>query len=238
MSCITHYDFIAEYWDSIYTKVPYKKAYKFMDRLRKKHKLEKIVLDVACGTGTLLTLFEKNKYETFGNDLSPKMIEKAYEKLVKTRLSCSTYFHIHTLRKFPLIVSFFNSFAYCINTSELFFLFLSMRNILTSKGLLVFDIFLNPESDFKTITVLDTPEKRINRIFYGNPTSKGIYVSQFLYTILIPNKPIKSIIHSTERGMFTHERVIHTLQKAKLTPLFIKDNLLDETTTFVAQNNE
>lgn len=239
MSNMEHYNFLAEYWDKIYTEVPYQKAFEFIDSLRKKHKLEKTILDVACGTGTLLSHFEKNGYSTFGNDLSPKMIDKAQQKLAKTPLSCGSYFNIQTNRKFPLIISFFNSFAYCINTSELFSLLIKMRDMLEPNGLLIFDLFLKPEVDFKCRGILDTSGKRINRIFYGAPTSKGIYKSQILYTILEPNKPVKNIIHKTERGIFTLEQINHTFGKiTDLMPVLIKDNLFFDTTTFITQKQE
>lgn len=237
MSCKEHYDFLAHYWDRIYTDVPYQETYKFIDKLRMDHHRYKDIFDVACGTGTLLSYFEKNKYETFGNDLSPEMIDKAQQKLAKTRLSCTSYFNIQTMRTFNLIVSFFNSFAYCTRLGELSSLFIKMRDMLVPNGLLIFDIFLEPKFKFKTTIILNTPKIKINRIFHGYENSEGIYISDIRYLISENNKSLKIVNHKTKRGIFTHKEIMNILERVKMEPLLVKEGLFfEDTTTFVAKN--
>lgn len=75
------YGSLANYYDQLTTDVNYEEWAKYLDTHLQKHQIPgKIVLDLACGTGTLTFELAKLGYEMIGVDLSPDMLSQAMEK--------------------------------------------------------------------------------------------------------------------------------------------------------------
>ncbi len=75
------YNTLARYYDKFTLDVPYNKFADFYERIFNEHKLSpKLVLDLACGTGTLTWIMAERGYEMIGTDQSSEMLSQAYSK--------------------------------------------------------------------------------------------------------------------------------------------------------------
>ena len=75
------YDIFAEYYDALTANIDYPVLAEYYDRLNLRFGGKRgILLDLACGTGSLSLLFAKMGYDVIGTDNSPEMLGKASEK--------------------------------------------------------------------------------------------------------------------------------------------------------------
>ncbi len=233
-----HYDFLASIWDDLYdSTVPYEKAFDFMDGLRRNYELPKSVLDVACGTGHLLEFFGHAGYETRGADLSPAMLQQARSRLPTAVLTVDDYHKLDPGRQFGVIVSFFNSFAYCLDPVDLMNVLKNLRQYLISAGLLIFDIFTTetPEEQF-IVKSWTLDNKHVSRTFWGVPDGDH-YCSKIVFAVVDRvTKEMQVAEKETLRGIFSQEMVLDAIAEAGLRVLSSNSGYLHE--TFVAQNQD
>ncbi len=72
---------LAPLYDSLTEDVPYEKFADFYEYIFKKYNISpSLVLDIACGTGTLTCILAKRGYEMIGADGSQDMLAQAMEK--------------------------------------------------------------------------------------------------------------------------------------------------------------
>lgn len=84
----TAYFSLARYYDKFTLDVPYEKFADFYEKVFAEHDLNpKLVLDLACGTGTLTWLMASRGYEMIGADQSSEMLTQAYSKFFSDDLS-------------------------------------------------------------------------------------------------------------------------------------------------------
>lgn len=75
------YAAFAEFYDALTENVDYAEIAAYYDRLNKRFGGKKgILLDLACGTGSLSVLFSKMGYDVIGADSSPEMLSVALSK--------------------------------------------------------------------------------------------------------------------------------------------------------------
>ena len=75
------YNSFAEYYDLLTSNIDYKEIAEYYDRLNEKFGGKKgILLDLACGTGSLSVLFSEMGYDVIGVDISPEMLSIAVSK--------------------------------------------------------------------------------------------------------------------------------------------------------------
>jgi len=75
------YNSLARYYDKFTLDVPYEKFADFYEQIFREHGLKpQLVLDLACGTGTLTWLMAGRGYEMIGTDQSSEMLTQAYSK--------------------------------------------------------------------------------------------------------------------------------------------------------------
>lgn len=144
------YSKFAEIYDDLMDDVPYKKIAEIVDRKIKKYEIKNnIVLDLACGTGTLTKELSRRGYEMIGADISAEMLQKAQEK------NPDTLFLNQPMEDFELygtvgaIVCSLDSINYLLDDESLYETFRLCNNYLEPEGLLIFDI--NTEYKFKNV---------------------------------------------------------------------------------------
>jgi len=144
------YSKFAEIYDDLMDDVPYKKIAEIVDRKIKKYEIKNnIVLDLACGTGTLTKELSRRGYEMIGADISAEMLQKAQEK------NPDTLFLNQPMEDFELygtvgaIVCSLDSINYLLDDESLYETFRLCNNYLEPDGLLIFDI--NTEYKFKNV---------------------------------------------------------------------------------------
>ena len=78
---MTQYSSLAELYDRLTDNVPYEKYAAQIERLFRRYRQKpSLVLDLACGTGSLTALLAERGYEMIAADLSPDMLAVAREK--------------------------------------------------------------------------------------------------------------------------------------------------------------
>lgn len=78
---MSRYGAFAEYYDSLTSNVSYEAAAEYVaDILNENGIKEGILLDLACGTGTMSIEMTKRGYDVIGIDNSPEMLSEAREK--------------------------------------------------------------------------------------------------------------------------------------------------------------
>lgn len=82
------YNKFAWFYDRLQKDVPYSDMAKLFDKLIKKYSSEKeVVLDLACGTGSLSMEMAKLGYDVIGVDLSQDMLNEALDKNFESGLN-------------------------------------------------------------------------------------------------------------------------------------------------------
>ncbi len=144
------YSKFAEIYDVLMEDVPYSKIADLVDAKIKKYNIKNnIVLDLACGTGTLTKKLAEKGYEMIGADASAEMLQMAQEK------NPGTLFLNQPMEDFELygtvgaIVCSLDSVNYLLDDESLYKTFRLCNNYLEPHGLLIFDI--NTEYKFKNV---------------------------------------------------------------------------------------
>lgn len=103
------------------------------------------ILDLACGSGTFLTIMNLHGYKTTGLDLSESIIEIAKEKAKLNRLDIPFYVMDMTCFQLPesfdVITCFFDSINFIENKDDLKKMFNSVYKHLKKGGYFLFDTF-------------------------------------------------------------------------------------------------
>lgn len=75
------YEAFAEYYDSLMSDVDYHQRAEYIDKIIKRYKPDSnLLVDLACGTGSMTVEFAAMGYDVIGTDISQDMLSKAREK--------------------------------------------------------------------------------------------------------------------------------------------------------------
>ncbi len=226
---------ISKYWDDIYKDESfYVNAYNFIERYRKKYNLGKKILDIACGTGILLDIFEKDGYETFGVDYNPEMLKIAKKKLKNAKLFQGVYEDIPLDESFPIIISTYNSMAYIIGKEKFNTVIKSITNKLDYNGLFIFDIFAaennNRIFDVKTIRKYNI---LCSRTFYGTQRDNLFYFQ--MVHIIIKNNNMEIITEKGIQSSFSNNELKELCKAENLIVQTISDGYMEGAIIIILQ---
>ena len=130
------------YYDEVMSKLNYDLWLEFIEPYLKKG--DKI-LDLACGTATLVTMLNMKGYDAEGLDLSETILEIAKEKQKVNHQNFNLYHADMTNfkidKKYDMITCFFDSVNFLNNKTKIKQLFSSVKNHLNDKGYFICDIF-------------------------------------------------------------------------------------------------
>ncbi len=167
------YKKFAYYYDEVIQETNYDLWVEFVEPYLKK---DDKILDLACGTGTFLTMLCLNGYKNVsGLDLSDEIIEIANEKRKINRLNIDFYVEdmmsFKVAEKQDVITCFFDSVNFLKDKNEIKKLFNAVYNALKPNGYFIFDIFSKEmlkeytdnkyEKDFETFKI-NWVTKKIN----------------------------------------------------------------------------
>ncbi len=135
----------ASVYDSLTDDVDYKRRLKYIKSLFKQHGANPhLVLDLACGTGTMTTLMSKEGYDMIGVDISADMLDVAKSKSDSENLNI-LYLN-QPMEEFELygtvdaVICLLDGLNYLPDYETLVKTFKLVRNYLNPGGLFVFDI--------------------------------------------------------------------------------------------------
>ena len=162
------YQGFAPLYDALTFDVDYENIASFIQSLLKKHGLESgLVLDLACGTGTLTLALASKGYEMLGADLSEDMLSVARQKPGAENI----LFLNQPMDDFELygtvdaIVCVLDSINYLTEPEKLHKTFHLCANYLNPGGVLIFDV--NSEYKFSSVLGCQTYAYETDEIFYN-----------------------------------------------------------------------
>jgi SAM-dependent methyltransferase len=148
------YSDMAKFYDVLTDDVMYEKWAGYIERLFLRYKQKpEIVLDLACGTGSLSRLLSQRGYDVIGVDASPEMLSAASEKtagLEKPPLFvCQKMEALDLYGTVDCALCCLDSVNYLRNISSLNAAFKRVGLFLRPGGLFIFDV--NTERKFKNM---------------------------------------------------------------------------------------
>lgn len=144
------YSKFAKVYDKLMYDVPYDKIADIVDSRIKKYDIKNnIVLDLACGTGTLTEKLTKKGYDLIGADLSYEMLEIAQQKNPDALFLNQSMDDFELYGTVGTIICCLDSVNYLLDDESLYKMFNLCNNYLEPEGLLIFDI--NTEYKFRNV---------------------------------------------------------------------------------------
>ncbi len=142
---MTQYSVLAGLYDALTDNVPYEDYAAQIGRLfRRYRQTPSIVLDLACGTGTLTALLARMGYEMIAADISPDMLAVAREKCrdlpVPPVFICQDMCLLDLYGTVQAVVCCLDSVNYLLDRRELRRAFSRVSLFLEQGGLFLFDV--------------------------------------------------------------------------------------------------
>lgn len=142
---MSRYEAFAEYYDSLTSNVSYEKTAEYIsDILTENGIKEGILLDLACGTGTMSVQMAKRGYDVIGIDNSPEMLsearEKAYEAGKDILFLCQDMCDIDLYGTVECTVCLLDSLNHLESEEELLAAFKGVSLFTVPGGLFIFDV--------------------------------------------------------------------------------------------------
>lgn len=144
MGC-SGYDAIAHVYEKLNSEIDYAKWADFIEACFDKHLAARpsLVLDLACGTGTMTRELSRRGYDMIGIDGSPDMLAEAYMKMGEGE---NTLYLNQDMRSFELygtvgaVVCCLDSINYLLCEEDVEKTFSLVHNYLDPDGLFLFDV--------------------------------------------------------------------------------------------------
>lgn len=142
---MSRYGAFAEYYDSLTSNVSYDETAKYVADILSENGIKKgILLDLACGTGTMSVQMAKRGYEVIGIDNSPEMLsearEKAYEAKEDILFLCQDMCDIDLYGTVECTICLLDSLNHLESEEELQAAFKGVSLFTVPGGLFIFDV--------------------------------------------------------------------------------------------------
>lgn len=142
---MSRYGAFAEYYDSLTSNVSYDETAKYVADILSENGIKKgILLDLACGTGTMSVQMAKRGYEVIGIDNSPEMLsearEKAYEAKEDILFLCQDMCDIDLYGTVECTICLLDSLNHLESEEELLAAFKGVSLFTVPGGLFIFDV--------------------------------------------------------------------------------------------------
>jgi len=135
------YTGFAQVYDRFMSDIPYKKWLAFIKKTWAENgQKPRLVLDLACGTGTFTKLLEDEGFDVIGLDASPDMLAAARQKLPGALLTCQDIRRFELYGTVDAAVCLCDSVNYLRSAADLRAMLACVSNYLNPGGLFVFDI--------------------------------------------------------------------------------------------------
>ncbi len=160
------YESFAYLYDRLTDDIDYNSFLEFTKKKFEKYGLNaELVLELACGTGSLTQLLCKQGYDVIGLDFSSDMLEVAREKCPETLFINQDMTEFELYGTVDAIVCYLDSINYITDKRKLLKMFKLVNNYLNHGGLFIFDI--NSEYKLKNIIGNNCFVRNDEEIFYS-----------------------------------------------------------------------
>ena len=149
------YEALAAFYDKLNPDVDYKKWADFIDEIIKRNATldTSLVLDLACGTGSMSVELSKKGYDVIGVDLSPEMLmearDKAYDEEQSILFLNQNMCELDLYGTVDATVCCLDSLNYLTDEKDLKKALALVNNFMNDGGLFIFDV--NTPSKFKNV---------------------------------------------------------------------------------------
>lgn len=142
---MSRYGAFAEYYDSLTSNVSYDETAKYVADILDENGIKKgILLDLACGTGTMSVQMAKRGYEVIGIDNSPEMLSEAREKVCESGedilFLCQDMCDIDLYGTVECTICLLDSLNHLESEEELLSAFKGVSLFTVPGGLFIFDV--------------------------------------------------------------------------------------------------
>lgn len=139
------YSSFAGVYDQLTVNVDYKRRAEYIADILKKQGIEDgLLLDLACGTGSLSVEFSKMGYEVIATDASPDMLmearDKAYDEELNIMFLCQRMEETDLYGTVRAIVCALDSINHLTDLEALNKTFSVLKNFIDDGGIMVFDV--------------------------------------------------------------------------------------------------
>ena len=139
------YSSFASVYDELTVNVDYKRRAEYIaDILREQGIADGLLLDLACGTGSLSVEFSKMGYEVIATDASPDMLmearDKAYDEELNIMFLCQRMEETDLYGTVRAIVCALDSINHLSDIETLNKTFSVLKNFIDDGGIMVFDV--------------------------------------------------------------------------------------------------
>ena len=151
---MSSYESLAESYDLFTTDVNYKRWADYYEEIFKLHNIKpELVLDLACGTGTLSCELAKRGYDMTAVDASPEMLAQAMQKADeienKPLFLCQNMEELDLYGTMDAVVCALDSLNYLLSTDALEKTFDRLKFFVRPGGIVIFDV--NTEYKFSNM---------------------------------------------------------------------------------------
>ena len=147
---MTNYDQFAKHYDEVMGNRS-ENATALQKLISKHYPTAKTILELACGTGSVLKHFAK-RYDVYGLDLSTEMLSLARKKVPSGKFSQQDMTKFKLQEKFDVILCVFDSINHLLKFSDWQKVFKRAHEHLNEGGILIFDM----NTEVKLQRVIDT----------------------------------------------------------------------------------
>ncbi|MCL5407553.1 MAG: class I SAM-dependent methyltransferase [Patescibacteria group bacterium] len=188
------YQKLASFYDKTYDGKFYFKYANFISKLAKKNKIKNpIVLDLACGTGSLIKELNKKLKNVEGADISTEMLQVAKLKNPKNKFYSQSFQDLHLNKTYDIITCTFDSINYLLKKEDLYRTIKNISRHLKNNGLFIFDFnTTNKKIDSKFIN---------NNIIFNNSINKNYWDAKI------------EIIEDGKANIENHRERLYTLKE-------------------------
>ena len=139
------YSSFASVYDALTVNVDYKRRAEYIAGILKEQGIEEgLLLDLACGTGSLSVEFSKMGYEVIATDASPDMLmearDKAYDEELNIMFLCQRMEETDLYGTVRAIVCALDSINHLPDVETLNKTFSVLKNFIDDGGIMVFDV--------------------------------------------------------------------------------------------------
>lgn len=160
----------SDYYDELYKEKNYTKESKFLIDLLSKHDPNaKSLLEYGAGTGGHAKILEKDNFFIDGVELSPQMVNKAYNSDNVKIFQGDMRSYISN-KQYDAAFSLFHVFSYLGDNKDVLAFFQSCRKNIKKGGILVFDFWYGPavwaqglENNSRTFSINGKGFKRLTK---------------------------------------------------------------------------
>lgn len=224
------YEKFAAIYDCLMDDVPYKEIADRIDEEIQKYKVDNpLVLDLACGTGTLTQLLSYKGYDLIGTDASMEMLMIAREKNPNVLFLNQSMEELELYGTVGTIVCCLDSFNYLTEDGALEHVFKLCNNYLEPNGLLLFDV--NTEYKFETVLSNNIYTYEHSDVFYTweNAYSQEDRLCDFYLTFFVKNGDLYKRFDETHtQRCYTDEEIKKALSQNGFSVLEIYDGFSKE----------